>query len=205
MGYIYLITNNINNKKYVGKTVRSIRERWVEHIQNSKNDKYKNRPLYRAMRKYGPDNFSIKELEKCGISILSDREKYWIKYYNSFKRGYNATLGGDGKIYLNYEEVVNLYRETHNIAEVSRKIGCSKDSVSNILKARDIYIVPNGEVTRKKLSKKVVQYDKNGNYIKTFSSYTEAEKAMGNTQRHICDCANGKRKSAYGFIWKWVE
>lgn len=205
MGYIYSITNKLNGKKYIGKTVGEIEKRWREHIRDSKKRRCEKRPLYSAMRKYGESNFFVEQIEECADAKLSEREKYWIQKYNTYKNGYNATLGGDGKIYLNYEEVVNLYRETHNIAEVSRKIGCSKDSVSNILKARDIYIVPNGEVTRKKLSKKVVQYDKNGNYIKTFSSYTEAENAMGNTQRHICDCANGKRKSAYGFIWKWVE
>ena len=205
MGYIYSITNKLNGKKYIGKTVGEIEKRWREHIRDSKKRRCEKRPLYSAMRKYGESNFFVEQIEECADAKLSEREKYWIQKYNTYKNGYNATLGGDGKIYLNYEEVVNLYRETHNIAEVSRKIGCSKDSVSNILKARDINIVPNGEVTTKKLSKKVVQYDKNGNYIKTFSSYTEAENAMGNTQRHICDCANGKRKSAYGFIWKWVE
>ena len=58
---------------------------------------------------------------------------------------------------------------------------------------------------RNKTSKKVLQYDKNGNFIKEYASYHDAELAMGNTQRHICDVANGKRKTAYGFIWRWGE
>ena len=53
MGYIYLITNLLNNKKYIGKTTQSIEERWQEHIYDSKRKKCETRPLYRAIRKYG--------------------------------------------------------------------------------------------------------------------------------------------------------
>ena len=64
MGYIYLITNKINNKKYVGKTTKSIKERWEEHLKDSKKEKCEIRPLYRAIRKYGIENFTIEEIEK---------------------------------------------------------------------------------------------------------------------------------------------
>lgn len=205
MGYIYSITNKLNGKKYIGKTVGEIEKRWREHIRDSKKRRCEKRPLYSAMRKYGENNFFVEQIEECSDAKLSEREKYWIQKYNTYKNGYNATLGGDGKIYLDYDEIISLYNELHSVTEVAKKIGCSKDSVSNILKMNNIPIFSGGEVTRKKFSKKIAQFDKNGNYIKTFNSYTEAEYFMGNTQRHICDCANGKRKSAYGFVWKWLE
>ena len=43
-----------------------------------------------------------------------EREKYWIEYYGSFKNGYNATVGGDGKPYIDYDLVVATYRELKN-------------------------------------------------------------------------------------------
>lgn len=205
MGFIYLITNKINNKKYVGKTTTTIEKRWLEHMADSKKEKCEIRPLYRALRKYGIDNFFIKEIEKCDIKNLSKREQYWIQYYNTYENGYNATLGGDGKILLDYNEIVRVYLTTYNAKEVSKILKCSVDSVYKVLKLNNIPILECGEVTKRITSKRIAQYDKEGNFIKEYSSYREAEKAMGNTQRHIGDCANGKRKSAYGFIWKWID
>lgn len=205
MGYIYLITNKINNKKYVGKTTQSIEKRWQEHISDSKREKCEIRPLYRAIRKYGIENFTIKEIEKCNTDNLSEKEKYWIQYYNTYEDGYNATLGGDGKILLDYDEIIKTYLITHNASEVARTLNCSIDSVYKILKVNDIQISSAAEIAKNNLSKRIAQYDKKGNFIKEYSSYKEAEKAMGNTQRHIGDCANGKRKTAYGFIWKWID
>lgn len=205
MGYIYLITNKINNKKYVGKTTQSIEKRWQEHISDSKREKCEIRPLYRAIRKYGIENFTIKEIEKCNTDNLSEKEKYWIQYYNTYEDGYNATLGGDGKILLDYDEIIKTYLITHNASEVARTLNCSIDSVYKILKVNDIQISSAAEIAKNNLSKRIAQYDKKGNFIKEYSSYREAEKAMGNTQRHIGDCANGKRKTAYGFIWKWID
>lgn len=65
MSYIYVITNNINDKQYVGKTNLSIEKRFKEHIRDSKGSMKKHRPLYYAFNKYGIENFSIDILEEC--------------------------------------------------------------------------------------------------------------------------------------------
>ena len=56
MGFIYKITNNINQKSYIGKTERSIEVRYKEHLRHRN---YLNLPLYKAFNKYGIENFSI--------------------------------------------------------------------------------------------------------------------------------------------------
>lgn len=61
MGYIYKITNNINQKIYIGKTSQSIDKRFRSHINNARN--HINRYLYDAMNKYGYENFTIEEIE----------------------------------------------------------------------------------------------------------------------------------------------
>ena len=63
IGYIYKITNRLNQKAYIGKTIYTVEERWQEHIRDSKRDRCKDRPLYRAMNKYGIENFSIEQID----------------------------------------------------------------------------------------------------------------------------------------------
>lgn len=207
MGYIYLITNKINNKKYVGKTIHSIEKRWKEHIRDSKKEKCEIRPLYRAIRKYGAENFSIKEIDTGQGEELSGKEQYWIQHYNTYEDGYNATLGGDGKILLDYNEIIRTYLTMHNATEVARTLNCSTDSVYKILKINDIPITSSADVITKKYAREIVQYDKKGNFVKEYPSAMEAARQMGseNYMPNISRCANGKRKTANGYIWKWKK
>lgn len=76
MSYIYVITNDINNKQYVGKTNSTIKQRFQEHIRDSRKRKNEKRPLYNAMNKYGIEHFSIKQLEECLPEEASIKEKY---------------------------------------------------------------------------------------------------------------------------------
>ena len=89
MAYIYQITNQINGKIYIGKTERTIQERWREHCEDYLRERCYDRPLYRAMRKYGLSNFTIELLEETDNP--EEREIFWIEQKGSFKHGYNAT------------------------------------------------------------------------------------------------------------------
>lgn len=206
MGYIYLITNNVNGNKYVGKTELSIEERWEQHIKDSKKEKCEIRPLYRAIRKYGVENFSIKEIDTGQGEELNSKEQYWIQHYDTYKNGYNATLGGDGKILLDYDEIIKTYLLSHNAAEVARTLGCSVDSVYKILKANDVPITKNTEIITEKYAKEIVQYDKKGNFIQTHRSAHDAARVLGDERyrQHIQECLKGKRKSAYGYLWRYI-
>lgn len=97
MGFIYKITNTVNNKIYIGQTTKTIEERFQKHIQKAK--QHVNRYLYDAMNHYGYDNFKIEPIEECDNNLLNEREIYWIKYYNSNNKilGYNMTTGGEGR------------------------------------------------------------------------------------------------------------
>lgn len=96
------------------------------------------RPLYSAIRKYGIENFKIEEIEECSDVIVNEREVYWIEKLQTFKNGYNATMGGDGKHYLDYDLICETYLEVKNLKETAKICDCCTDSVSNILKERGI-------------------------------------------------------------------
>lgn len=59
MGFIYKITNDVNGKVYIGKTLNTVESRWKEHCHDKDRRNMENRPLYRAMNKYGLEHFSI--------------------------------------------------------------------------------------------------------------------------------------------------
>lgn len=209
-GYIYKITNQINQKIYIGKTVNSISARWKEHLHDYKRPQYEKRPLYEAMNKYGIENFTIEEVEEVDVKKLSIREIYWIEYYNTYNNGYNATLGGDGKILYDYDLIAELIPQYQTYAEVAQVVGCCIDVVQLVAKKYNIKHNQRNNFIDK--SEQVFQFDKNGNYIQSFPSYAAAARWLednkyisGNlsgVRSHISEVCRGKRKTAYTFIWK---
>lgn len=214
MSYIYKITNKINQKIYIGKTNSTVEKRWKEHCQDSKKEHCEKRPLYSAMNKYGIENFSIETIEECLPEDSSDREKYWIEHYGSFKNGYNATTGGDGKSYIDYELVVKTYNKIQNQTEVAKILNISTDSVRTILKNYDVPIISGAEITKKTQSKPVVMMNRDNEQLKVFSSIGEASRflreekittcAEKGVKAHIGQVCNGKRQTAYGYKWQFL-
>ena len=105
MAYIYSITNNINQKKYIGKTSQTNPyTRWKQHLQlaRNKNNLQENNsahsmPIVRAISKYGESNFKFRVLEECTEESVNEREEHYIRKYNTADgAGYNCTYGGDG-------------------------------------------------------------------------------------------------------------
>lgn len=131
---IYKITNLINNKVYIGKSV-NILKRWSQHKNATDSS-----PLHLAIQKYGIDNFKLDILELCKPEELNEKEIYWIKQYNScFGEGYNATQGGDGAshpVKLSHQElldIINLLQNTQiTIIDIAKKYNVSTKTISDI-------------------------------------------------------------------------
>lgn len=101
---IYMFKNKINNKCYVGQA-QSLKRRISHHFSNIKTQRY-DLPLYRAINKYGIENFDITILKEYSSDInhsdlckqMDQDEIYYIEKYNGYTNGYNCTKGGDGGI-----------------------------------------------------------------------------------------------------------
>jgi hypothetical protein len=90
---IYRITNLLDNKIYIGQSV-NIGERFKTHIKCGLGIDTPQNKLYAAMIKDGVENFSFEIVEECNPSLLNEKEKYWIEYYQSNIYGYNMSIGG---------------------------------------------------------------------------------------------------------------
>ncbi len=98
-GIIYLVTNKVNQKVYVGQTVRTLEARQYRHFQSAGygSDTY----FHRALRQYGKENFEWSVLDQAvSRSELNKKERHWIKFYKATNSqyGYNLTFGGEGGI-----------------------------------------------------------------------------------------------------------
>ena len=95
---IYRIINKVNGKSYIGCTALTLGERKHKHWLNlNDKTKHKGRAIYLAMSKYGWDKFEWQEL--CSSLIkedLPELEKFFIKEYDTYNKGYNNTEGGEG-------------------------------------------------------------------------------------------------------------
>lgn len=135
MFVVYKITNLINNKAYIGSSIR-VKERWKQHINASKNPNNPtyNYPLYQAFRKYGVENFNF-EILNDDFDCLEDMcnyEKNMIIYFNTCgQNGYNQTLETDQG--LNAKE--NLQKYIKKISQACAKI----DKNNNIIETYSSY------------------------------------------------------------------
>lgn len=94
---IYLITNLINGKQYVGLTTTTFKKRVAVYKSMSKNPPAKPTRIVKALAKYGFEKFHFEVLESGFSSheALVEAEINWIRILNTYKVGYNASIGGD--------------------------------------------------------------------------------------------------------------
>lgn len=206
MNYIYLITNKVNGKQYIGQTIRTIEERWKGHISASKCQK-DNNYFHNAIRKYGESSFEVSLLEEVeDRSLLDKKEQYYISKYNTyFPYGYNTTVGGGGVQRHNYDRIKELWDLGYTSKEICELENVHHDTLRFILKDYKDY---NQKVSRKRsvahfLGHRVGQYTKDGKFIQEFPSISKAARSMG-----VTDMAIGKaikrNGTSCGYKWQLV-
>lgn len=212
---IYKIVCKVNNKMYIGQST-NIKSRWKQHIGMLNGNYHINIHLQSAWNKYGEDNFIFEIIEECSIDKLNEREVYWIEKYNSFKNGFNRTIGGDDSnkrkvICLNNAKVYNSLVEVELIYNVSnsnlskacsgerRSCGKDKDGVPLIWRYYDENMrIDYSKEELFRMSRPILKktyFDKIIclNTGKIYSSTSEAEREYGIS--NICKCLIKEYKS----------
>lgn len=217
--YIYKITNLVNDKKYIGLTTISVESRWRWHIIDSKKKSNK-RPLYSAMRKYGIEKFTIECIEECFLKEVQSRERYWIKYYNTFldkSKGYNCTIGGElGLITKEDEEmIIKAYKKFKTLQKVADELNVDPHRAKRILVKNGIEVKSAVEHQKEK-GNTILQYDLNGNLINTFRSRTEVgqwlidnelttSKDPNNAGCLLRSTLANDKKEYKGYLWEYQD
>lgn len=149
MGYIYKIVNTVNEKIYIGQTCLNPPEkRWKIHLRDYMKTKMQNRPLYKAMNKYGIDKFKFCIVEEVDDDQLLERERYYIDKFRTYvgfedSNGYNATLGGDGKhtLIVDKQNIIRCYEMHGVISKVADEFHIDPNTVKKILKQENIVYI----------------------------------------------------------------
>lgn len=141
-GFIYKITNNLNGKSYIGQTIQNVKERFYQHCAVKCNQAVLNMAIHKAINKYGKSNFTVQVIEEVESIYLNDRERYWIKYYNSYNNGYNSTKGGqDGiKLFknLDIESIIREYKSGKSLRRIGNIFNVDKQTIKDLLVRNNI-------------------------------------------------------------------
>lgn len=232
MGVIYLRTNKINGKKYVGQAtdLKARQRRWKANCQ------YAGTAINRAREKYGIDAFDFEILKECKDEELNQWEMYYIKELNTkAPYGYNLTDGGDGCCgYSLTEETKKKIGEANKgkepwckgkelSEETRRKMSENTKGEKNHMYGKHLSEetkkklsealkgIKRSDETKKKMSdnsskKPVLQLNKETNeIIAEFPSIKEIERIFGYSHQNISACCNRKpqHKTAYGYKWQY--
>lgn len=218
---VYKHTNKVNGKIYIGQTCKKPEQRWANGEGYQKCTLF-----YKAIKKYGWDNFEHEIMEKdLTHDEANDKEKFLIAYFESNKpdKGYNLTSGGEGvehsevtkqkmrdnqKGELNtffgrkhsletIEKMKQAHTGVHPSLETRKKLSASKMGQLNPFFKKD-HSEEFKDNLRKRLSKKIL-------CVETGIIYTSAKEAgelLNIDSSCIRKCCKGKRKTAGGYHWK---
>lgn len=140
---IYMHTNTINGKLYIGQskyTWLRINDRWQNGRGYGENTR-----IGKAIKKYGWDNFKHELIEdNIGTQELAnEREIYWIRYYNTYSEGYNCTIGGKNiPLELNYKVKIyclEINKSFDSIMDASHELNISYNFIARQLYTHHYY------------------------------------------------------------------
>ena len=231
---IYLITNRINGKQYVGQSINLIK-RWNQHKTESR----RNVPrtiIDKALKKYGIENFDFDIILECDLDMLDKWETDMINLYDCVRpKGYNVNPTGRGlsdstKRLLSYRMKENnpmkdpdvvkkvskkLKGVKHNrVTDYQRQVTSKRMKENNPMKDPDVAKKVSENRKGKRLSLEniikgskyvdIKQFDKDGRYIKTWKLVSDIEKELHIDHCGIYACLNGKLRTSGGYIWRCI-
>lgn len=187
---IYIIINKVNNKSYIGSAFNLNRRRYM-HIYDLVKDKHHSPRLQNAWNKYGKESFEFKVIEHCDKEDCIKREQYYLDLYKPY---YNICLNAQNR------SGVKASKET--LEKMSIGIKNARGWEKSINVRREGLIKFNKETK----SKAIIQFTKDGQFIREFNSIREAGESLGlppTKYTNISAVCKNKRKTMKGYIWKY--
>lgn len=220
MSYIYVITNLINQKQYIGYTSRTIARRFYEHIWEAydNDDEEKNSALHNAIRKYGSCNFIVEQVKEFNENEFNweEMEKHYIQAYNSLvPNGYNICKGGNKppihygdqncKTKVNDIDLQNLIADLKNLS-LSYKDIATKYNIS----VSQLYKINSGKArTQSDIQYPIRKYSQQEEYALKVINILANDKTLSNSKiaelipnyfraNEIASINNGNK---YAYLW----
>lgn len=225
-GFVYMTTNLINGKRYIGQ--RKYYEGHDEYLGSGN-------LIRAAIEKYGKDNFSRVVLAQCRTrQELNEQERYWIAYYDAVRSCdfYNIAMGGEGGFYGGelhpwYGKHLssatkdklskmrkgknNPFYGKHHSAETIMKLAQystgKKHSPETLCKMsigmRQNHADFNG--AKNPRARQTAQYSLSGELIHIWDCAKDAAIALNLNYCSITNCCTGRYNSSGGFIWRYIE
>lgn len=184
---IYGYFQPAENKWYVGRTSKINKSQRSGHNGNNYR---KSSAFWSSIKQYGWDTFEYFVLEQTTDEQLSwELEKKWVDLKNSiFPNGYNLESGGTNGKYLSN-------RTKEKISDYAKKRKWTASTRQKISEAH---------INNPKISKRVQQYTKKGQFVAEYPSLSEASRQTGIKVTNISSTCRGKAKSSGGYVWKFV-
>lgn len=201
---IYKIINKLNNKCYIGQTIRSINSRWNRHCCKTNNS-----AIAKAIQKYGKHNFEIRMIARANsIDELNHREIYYIKLFNTISpNGYNLEFGGKNKIVSNETKLKQSLSHIGLKYNRSKKIKLKK-KIAGWINPQIGKIV----TTKSKLKNATSQGAgrnfiaiKDNQIVWSGAILSECAKHFNLSVGNISECLRGRRKQHKNFTFRYAE
>lgn len=208
MGFIYSIKNGVNGKEYIGQTrAKKVEKRWNQH---------KNQPtglLQKAFKAHGVDMFDFTVICEIPTEDLNDREILEIRERNTLApNGYNLQTGGnsygchpDTRKKLSEQRKGNTYNFGKKTPpETIAKLKEARSGVNHHMYGKHLPewvkdILRRAQTT----AKKVDQYTRGGELVRTWDSINHAGNTLNFLNYHISECCKGELKNYKSFVWRF--
>ena len=194
---VYMWTNLVNGKKYVGQT-QCFGQRMARYRCG-----YRKTNIEKAIHEYGTENFDIVVLERdVPLDMLNEREQYWIDYYQTYdeKHGYNVQrYARSNRGYKHTQEWRDKFSATLKDKWATdkeyRKFWSDRMSgENNYFYGKKLCGDKNGHATKVRC----VELDK------VYTTVKEASEKTGTSRQNISHALNGRQETAGGYHWEYV-
>lgn len=214
-GIIYMVTNLLDGRKYIGATSDSLSRRKSDHM--IKGGKGLGSRFQEALKTYGKEAFEWEQIDTAtSLNELAEKESQYVLQYETQEEGYNTDRGGgfQKSIYQYDFETGVILSTFSSLLEASLSVGVhpktiSKACLGEIKNCRgyswSYTLSDRYQPDPDRRTKKVFQFNTRGGFIDSFDSVAEASRATGVNKSSIAKCCRGIYSYAGDYLWKYQD